>query len=83
MRTSKHHLGVAFEVWNGHQTWFWFVANPHRESGSIGAAVSESEAVREARLSIEEICDSIISSSWERSLGNLERYLASVCVAAA
>jgi hypothetical protein len=83
MRISKHHLGVGFEVWDGQQSWFWLVGNPYREGGTIGAAATESEAVREARLSIEEISDSIALSDWECSLANLERYLASVCDPAA
>ncbi|MGA6974256.1 MAG: hypothetical protein WBY93_21690 [Candidatus Binatus sp.] len=83
MRISKHHMGIGFEVWDGQRTWFWFVSDPHREGGTIGAAPTELEAVREARSSIEERSDSIILSGWERTLGNLERYLASFCDAAA
>jgi hypothetical protein len=86
MRISKHHLGIGFEVWTAQQTWFWFVANRNRNgmigggSNMIGAAATESEAEREARLSIEEISDSIALAGWEGSLKNLERYLSSVCV---
>jgi hypothetical protein len=82
MRISKHHLGVGFEVWNAQQTWFWFVANTNR-NGVIGAAATESDAIREARSSIEEISDSNIRPGWERSLANLARYLGSVCGATA
>ena len=57
MRISKHHLGVGFEVWNAQETWFWLVANTNR-NGVIGAAATESDAMREARASIEEISDS-------------------------
>jgi len=82
MRISKHHLGIGFEVWNARQSWFWMVGNSDR-NGVIGAAATESEAVREARESIEELADSMALGDWERSLGNLERYLASFCHAAA
>jgi hypothetical protein len=51
----RSHLGSCFEVWNGEQTWFWFVANAHRNGGAIGAAATEAEAIREACSSIEEI----------------------------
>jgi hypothetical protein len=78
MRISEHHLGIGFAVWNAQESWFWLVANSDR-NGVIGAAATESEAMREARSSIEELSDTIVLSSWERSLGNLERYLASVC----
>lgn len=82
MRSSKHHLGIGFEVWTAQQTWFWFVANLER-NGIIGAAATESEAEREARRSIEEISDSIALAGWEMSFKNLERYLSTVCVARA
>jgi hypothetical protein len=83
MRISKRHLGIGFEVWDGQRTWFWLVSDPHREGGTIGAAQTELEAVREARSSIEERSESIIVCGWERTLGNLELYLASVCNASA
>ncbi len=78
MRISKHHLGIGFEVWNAQQSWFWLVDNTNR-NGMIGAAASESEAVREARSSLEEISNSTLRPDWECSLGKLARYLASVC----
>jgi hypothetical protein len=82
MRISKNHLGVSFEVWNAQQTWFWFVANTNR-SGMIGAAATESDAIGDARSSIEEITDSSVRKCWEASLGNLARYLDCVCNAPA
>ncbi len=57
MRISKHHLGVGFEVWHSQQSWFWFVANTNR-NGVIGAAATELDAMRDARLSIEELANS-------------------------
>jgi hypothetical protein len=70
MRISKRHFGVGFEVWESQHAWFWFVRNPHREGGTIGAAATESEAVRQARLSIEEIIQFDYLER-EGSLGNL------------
>jgi len=55
MRSNRFHWGTGFEVWTAQQTWFWFVVNPHRSGGTIGAAATEAEALREACLSIEEI----------------------------
>jgi len=78
MRVSKHHLGIGFEVWNAQQSWFWFVENTNR-NGMIGAAATESDAIRDAQSSIEEISNSDAQSGWECSLGKLARYLASVC----
>ena len=78
MRISKNHLGIGFEVWNAQQSWFWLVDNTNR-NGMIGAAASESDAIAEARSSIEEISSSTGRPGWECSLGKLARYLASVC----
>jgi hypothetical protein len=50
---SRSHQGTNFEIWNAQQTWFWLVANPHRNGGAIGAAATEEQAVREACSSIE------------------------------
>ncbi len=77
MRISKNHLGIGFEVWNAQQSWFWLVDNTNR-NGMIGAAASESDAIAEARSSIEEISDSNVRPGWECSLGKLARYLESV-----
>ena len=82
MRISKHHLGIGFEVWNAQQSWFWFVANTSR-NGMIGAAATESDAIAEARSSIEEIANSNLRPGWECSLGKLAKYLATVCDATA
>jgi hypothetical protein len=76
MRVSKHHLGIGFEVWSAQQSWFWFVYNTNR-SGMIGAATTESDAIREAHSSIEEISNSDARPGWEYSLGKLARYLVS------
>jgi hypothetical protein len=77
MRISKHHLGIPFEVWNAQQSWFWLVENTNR-NGTIGAAATESDAMRDARSSIEETSNSNSRTGWECSLGNLARYLAAV-----
>ena len=78
MRVSRHHLGVGFEVWSAQQSWFWFVENTNR-NGMIGAAATESDAIRDAESSIEEISNSSARPGWECQLGKLARYLASVC----
>ena len=78
-RNVRHYLGIDFEVWDGASTWFWMVLDPHREAGAIGVASSETDAVREASRSIEEmhsVCLGVsISVGWEITLGNLQRYL--------
>jgi hypothetical protein len=52
MRT---HLGTPFEIWTGQQSWFWRFSDPGRAGGSVGAAATEIDAVREACLAIEEL----------------------------
>jgi hypothetical protein len=53
--SSRTHLGVRFDVWNGQQGWFWLVVNARRDAGVVGAAAKEADAVREACSSIEEM----------------------------
>ena len=48
------HIGDKFEVWKKREAWFWRVFNVEPSGAAIGAAASEAEAVREARLYIEE-----------------------------
>jgi hypothetical protein len=55
MRSSKHHLGIGFEVWSRQRTWFWCLVNPDRNGGTIGLAATEADAVREACLLIEKM----------------------------
>jgi|SRR5271156_2496253 len=91
---SHRYLGNSFEVWNGQQTWFWCVADPHRNGGTIGAAPTEVEAVREACALIEDQSaqrragepvpcaareTAAIVMGWENSLADLERYLVGAC----
>ncbi len=86
---SYSHLGTGFKVWNRRETWFWVVADPRRPGGSIGAAPSEADALRDARLSIEEAterrrairaADAVSTiptvKSWKGWLANLAQYLA-------
>jgi hypothetical protein len=54
-RARSHGSPITFEVWTCQGTWFWYVVNPQRSSGTIGAAASKTEAIREARWSIEEM----------------------------
>jgi hypothetical protein len=50
-----HGSPITVEVWTRQGTWFWYVADPHGNGGTIGAVATETEAIREARLSIEEM----------------------------
>jgi hypothetical protein len=51
----RSHMGISFTIWNRRQTWFWLILNQHGNGGTIGTAVSEAEAVRDASSSIEEM----------------------------
>ena len=83
MRT---YLGTDFEIWTGQQTWFWRFSARNR--GSVGAAASEADAVREACRAIEESAGSFPLKewksfesallSWECALNQLEHYLPQV-----
>jgi hypothetical protein len=72
------HFGTRFEVWNRQQSWFWVVVDPRGNRGSIGAAISEAEAIGEASASIEENCPRSCKAvfAWKTALANLAQYLA-------
>jgi hypothetical protein len=53
---SSSHLEIGFKVWEDHhQCWFWLVTGPHSNGGSVGAAATEVEAIRDARSLIEDL----------------------------
>jgi hypothetical protein len=52
---TGNYLGTSFQIWNGHHTWFWFVADTSHSGAAIGAAANKAEAIGEARRSIEEM----------------------------
>lgn len=52
---GENHLGVGFDIWKGQWTWFWSLINPQLDGGAVGAAPTEADAIREARLAIEEM----------------------------
>jgi hypothetical protein len=83
MSNLRHYRGIDFEIWDGQQSWFWFVLDPLRDSGAIGAAASETAAVRDACLSIDEMIfarwEPMSAAGWDITLANLERYLTRCC----
>jgi hypothetical protein len=54
MRAEAVYSGVSFAVWKVHGAWFWSLVHPYGEGGTIGAAGTEAEAMREARVAIEQ-----------------------------
>jgi hypothetical protein len=52
---DENYLGVGFDIWTGQRTWFWSLVNPQLNGGVVGAAPTEAEALREARMAIEEM----------------------------
>lgn len=50
----KRHLGVDFTIWWSKGTWFWLLFDASSEGGTIGASANETQAMRDAFLSIEE-----------------------------
>jgi hypothetical protein len=83
MHNQRTYLGIIFEVWEGQQSWFWFVIDPHCDGGAIGVSASETEAVGEACVSIDGMLAHLeplpmTPQCWEASLASLERYLTCV-----
>jgi hypothetical protein len=54
-RERRFHLGIEFVIWSRESAWFWFIVNPRSKGGMIGATTNESQAMRDACLSIEKI----------------------------
>jgi hypothetical protein len=46
-------LKIGFKVWEDGESWFWVVVNLDSNGGTIGAAATEAEAIRDARSTIE------------------------------
>jgi hypothetical protein len=53
-RHRKRHFGVDYAIWSSGGSWFWLLINTSGEGGVIGASANESQAMRDAVLSIEE-----------------------------
>ena len=51
---SSDHSKTGFEVWEDGESWFWMVVSPHSDGGTIGAAATEADAIRDARSLIED-----------------------------
>ena len=91
MRNCRNYLGVAYDIWTGQQTWFWFVVSPNRNGGTIGAAATEAQAVREACSMIDMMRQrlrasdwiNLASLEWDARLADLERYLTCLRIATA
>jgi hypothetical protein len=47
--------GISFTLWNRRHSWFWSVFYRSGDFGVIGTAATESEAISEACLSIDEL----------------------------
>jgi hypothetical protein len=50
----RSHLEIAFKIWGDSHGWFWLVVSPHSKGGTIGAAATEAEAMRDARSLVED-----------------------------
>jgi hypothetical protein len=57
MAASNHryHRGVGVDVWTNRGAWFWRLAGRLCGVGTIGSALTENEALREAQAAIEEV----------------------------
>jgi hypothetical protein len=57
MTTSnrKYHSELGFELWNSRGAWFWQLVNSCSGAGTIGSALTKTEAVREAHAAADEL----------------------------
>jgi hypothetical protein len=66
MAIRKHNFDIDFKVWHRQRTWFWFVASPYGEGGTIGAAATEAEAIRAAQASVEAVFNGALAPAKAR-----------------
>lgn len=52
---SRSHLEIGYKVWSDQECWFWLVTGPYGNGGTVGAAATEAEAIRDARTLIEDL----------------------------
>jgi len=48
-------LEIGFKVWENSQGWCWLVVGPHNNRGTIGAAATEADAIRDVRSLVEDL----------------------------
>jgi hypothetical protein len=51
----KFHRGLGFDLWTNRGAWFWQLAGRYCGAGTIGSALTENEALREAYAAVEEL----------------------------
>ena len=54
---SRSHKGMSFEVWTNQGAWFWGLIIPPSTGGIVGVALTETEAIQEARAAIQELAN--------------------------
>jgi hypothetical protein len=54
-RRELEPLEIGFKVWEDSPGWFWLVVSPYSNSGTIGAARTEAQAIRDARSMVEDL----------------------------
>jgi hypothetical protein len=51
----KYHRGIGVDLWTDRGAWFWQLAGHCCGTGTVGSALTENEALREAYAAIEEV----------------------------
>jgi hypothetical protein len=51
----KYHRGLGVDLWTSRGAWFWQLAGRRCGAGVIGSALTENEALRDARAAVEEV----------------------------
>ncbi len=67
---SGSHKEMSFELWTSQGAWFWGLIIPLSTRGIIGVALTEAEAIQEARAAIEELANSSYHRLGSDALGH-------------
>jgi|SRR6516225_7663584 hypothetical protein len=51
----KYHQGIGVDLWTDRGAWFWLLASRCCGAGTVGSALTENEALREAYAALEEV----------------------------
>ena len=63
----KYYRGLGVDLWTDRGAWFWRLVSRCCRAGTIGSALTENEALREAHEAIEEVSARCVTAAPEQT----------------